>query len=216
MVQTDTSTLSLTGVGDAIRLSGGTIANGTYTNVKTLTITNGLITGISTGPDIRTFILDVDTFSAASLSAVNAATGTCSTIYPYNAITDTTNILKPNPDLIRTSYLNNIWNTSISLYGAAHEGDIAFILHTLSASTLDASDDLTTLSPRIWGLKYTFTNGVWVYNQALCHNRVTSTKYSNNHVLFWNHNGYHTSTSTTATRTVITPQGAVTSVTVPS
>ena len=148
--------------------SNGTALNGTFSNVKTLTITDGLITGLTTAPVVKTLMLDLETFNPNVLSAA-ASAGTDNGVYPYNnyATQDyrSTSYWTPDAILIRNNYLEKVWSVNNPLYptpiyGSPAIGDYAIVVSRPCNNTRDADYNINQFS-KLFGLQYKFNGTSW-------------------------------------------------------
>ena len=148
--------------------SNGTALNGTFSNVKTLTITDGLITGLTTAPVVKTLMLDLETFNPNVLSAA-ASAGTDNGVYPYNnyATQDyrSTSYWTPDAILIRNNYLEKVWSVNNPLYpapiyGSPSTGDFAIVITNPGNVTVD-NDHNPNQRQKMFGIQYKFNGTSW-------------------------------------------------------
>lgn len=147
--------------------SNGTALNGTFSNVKTLTITDGLITGLTTAPTVHTFLLDLETFNPNVLSAAGSQ-GSNHGVYPYNQYGTSdyvfTAYYTPDALLIRDMYLDKIWSANQlypnPIYGTPASGDYAIVITNPSNNTRDADNNINQFQ-KMFGLQYKFNGDTW-------------------------------------------------------
>ena len=160
--------------------SNGTALNGTFSNVKTLTITDGLITGLTTAPVVKTLMLDLETFNPNVLSAA-ASAGTDNGVYPYNnyATQDyrSTSYWTPDAILIRNNYLEKVWSVNNPLYpapiyGSPSTGDFAIVITNPSNVTVD-NDHNPNQRQKMFGIQYKFNGTSWDW----LHMRIVELQY---------------------------------------
>jgi len=141
--------------------------NGTFSNVKTLTITDGLITGLTTAPTVHTFLLDLETFNPNVLSAAGNQSSNHG-VYPYNqyGTSDYAFAAYYTPDalLIRDMYLDKIWSANQlypnPIYGVPAEGDYAIVVTNPSNNTRDNDNNINQFQ-KMFGLQYKFNGTNW-------------------------------------------------------
>ena len=178
MYQTDSDgTLALGNIYDVLSFANnGQAVNGTISNVKSLTIQDGIIVGYTTAPTVHTFLLDLETFNPALLSAVNGSPIDSNvSLYPYNKYTDCNRSMYWNldPELIKTNYLEKIWfNSSIltmngvSMYGTPAANDYAIVVCHPSNVTRD-DDYNPNIFSKLFGVHYKYDGTSWVWQRTI-------------------------------------------------
>lgn len=159
-------TLGMGSIYDVLACANNGVAlNGTFSNVKSLTITNGLITGLTTAPTVKTLMLDLETFNPNVLSAA-AAAGSNNGVYPYNSYTTYTNTAYYIPDaiLIRDNYLDKVWSTNPlypnPIYGSPVTGDFAIVVTNTGNNTIDNDNNINQMQ-KMYALQYKFNGTSW-------------------------------------------------------
>jgi len=185
LTQVNSTTISLTSVSDILR-TAPRVADGTYNNVQSITVTNGLITAVLTGTAVRTFFCDLETFNATALSAAATVnlTSTNRGIYPYGTST-ATNTISPwtvKPILIRDNYLNKVWGSlsknsnTTPMYGVPTDGDVAIVVFADTIrlpltgpynTTLEQSGNYMPSTALTFAIKYVWseTLSTWVWER---------------------------------------------------
>jgi len=179
LAQVNLTTIALTGISDILRSAPSNyIPDGTYTNVQNITVKNGLITSVQSTTAVRTFFCDLETFNATALSAaVGTVAPTNRGIYPYGtsktgAVNNSSvaggnpSVFNVRPLLIRNNYLDKVWGTASSMYGAANLGDVAIVI--FSDPTVAGYAGTYVTNPQMWGIKYVWKGTVgWIWDRYL-------------------------------------------------
>lgn len=193
-------TLGMGSIYDVLACANNGVAlNGTFSNVKSLTITNGLITGLTTAPTVNTFLLDLETFNPALLSAVSGSPQNSNVgLYPYNnyATYDRSAYWNLDPELIRENYLEKIWfDSSIltangtSMYGTPATNDYAIVVCYPSNVTRD-DDYNPNIFSKLFGIHYKYNGTSWVWQRTILINGAYKVEVGDNRTTYEDYRNY--------------------------
>lgn len=221
MCVTDTNTLGFKTINELVGITAG--VTGTFNHVKSITFTNGVATQVLTGSEVKTLFIDLETFDDADLISAGFSTNITSnntagkTIYPYGQITNTAkNIRGMQVSLIKTNYLDLVWNGAGTVYGDPIDGDNAIVVVSSSYSQNTVEDDNGELNPNVWAFWFVRTSGQWAYQKGLSrrHSGANSGqgllgKYAGNQSVVWHTADTNGATTLSPKYTIIGPNTSV-------